>query len=119
MGAREPRQWHKAATDPKQRGKYLIQWRGPVSAHRVWRDGPADKELVQAKWQWKSIREPTASDPSGSTQETKKEEKDEDSQNINPTSPRSKRSRRAQRQLEMRDKYRVWTDDWEEAAVLK
>ena len=64
----------RVATDPKQRGKYFIQWRGPVSAHRVWLDCPTDKELVQAKWKWKSIREPTASDPSGSTQESQQEE---------------------------------------------
>ena len=88
-------------------------------ANREWTQCPKDHELVKATWKWKSIREPTASDPSGSTQETKKEEKDEDSQNINPTSPRSKRSRRAQRQFEMRDKYRVWVDIPQEDAVSK
>ena len=108
------------ATDPKQRGKFLIQWRGPLSGNRVWLNCPTDKELVEAKWKWKSFREPTASDPSGSTQAIKQEEKDKDPQN--PTSlspPRSKRSRRAQRQFEMRDKYRVWADTLEEAAVVK
>ena len=92
---------------------------GPVSAHWVWLACPTDKELVQAKWKWKSIREPTASDPSGSTQESQQAEKDKDPHNPNPTPPRSKRSRRAQRQFEMRDKYRVWADILEEAAVVK
>ena len=119
-GKENPASGTRVATDPKQRGKYLIQWRGTASANRVWLNCPNDKELVEAKWKWKSFREPTASEPSGSTQETKQEEeKDEDDQNPEPTAPRSKRSRRAQRQLELRDRYRVWVDDLEEAAVVK
>ena len=80
---------------------------------------PTDQELVQAKWKWKSIREPTASVPSGSTQESQQEEKDKD-----PPEPRLHTSsletiERAQRQLELRDKYRVWADTPEEAVVVK
>ena len=106
------------ATDPKQRAKYLIQWRQKQS-QRIWKLCPTDRELVDAKWKWKSIREPTASGPSGSTEETQQEDQGTNPENIDPTAPRAKRSKRAQRQVEMRDKYRVWVDNFDEAAVLK
>ena len=36
----------RSATDPKYRGKFLIQWRGNKSAVRVWINCPSDIELV-------------------------------------------------------------------------
>ena len=117
----------RVATDPKQRGKWLIQW-AEASANRVWKHCPDDSELVQAKFLWKSIREPTASvpireptasDPSGSTQGTQQQEAKEDTENPEGAPPRSKRYKRLRRQFEMREEYRHWTTTIEEAAVVK
>ena len=104
------------ASDPKHRCRYFIQWRGNVLAHRVWLECPSDKELVEPKWKWKSIREPTASEPGGSTQDIKQEAKEEEAEEQETPAPRSKRSTRAQRQFEMRETYRVWVDTLEEVA---
>ena len=88
-------------------------------ANRVWLECPSDKELVEPKWKWKSIREPTASEPAGSTEDIKQEAKEEDPDEQETPAPRSKRSKRAQRQFEMHESYRVWVDTLEEAAVVK
>ena len=76
------------ASDPKCRGKYFIQWR-KISAERIWEACPTDEELVQPKYRWKSIREPTASEhqEQASGEEEDKERK------------RTKRHRRAQHQV--------------------
>ena len=123
----KPAHGTRVATDPKQRGKWLIQW-AEQSRHRVWKPCPSDQELVQPKYLWKSIREPTASDPrgeptasdpSGIPQGSQQQEATEDTEKPEDAPPRSKRSKRAQRQVEMRDKYRHWTELAEEAAVVK
>ena len=81
----------RVASDPKHRGKYLIQWRGNVLAHRVWLDCPSDKELVEPRWKWKSIREPTASEPPRGSihnkikQEVKEEKKRRRRLNLGPS----------------------------------
>ena len=76
------------ASDPKCRGKYFIQWR-KISAERIWEACPTDEELVQPKYRWKSIKEPTASEhqEQASGEEEDKERK------------RTKRHRRAQHQV--------------------
>ena len=67
------------------------------------------------------MREPTASVPSGSTQDIKQEVKEEEPEKkeTETPAPRSKRSKRTQRQFQMRETYRVWLDTLEEAAVVK
>lgn len=67
----------RVAADPKQRGKYFIHWRGQ-SSQRVWKECPSAHDLLQAKWKWRSIREPTASDPSSSTQQGQQAGSDKD-----------------------------------------
>ena len=103
------------ASDPKHRCKYLIQWSGNVLAHRVWLECPSDKELVEPNWKWKSIREPTASELTGTTQDIKQKVQEEPEEQQTPAL-RSKRDKRAQRQFELRETYRVWVDTLEEAA---
>jgi hypothetical protein len=96
------------ASDPKSRGKYLIQWR-PQSKNRVWVPCPTDQQLVHPGYKWKSFREPTASestDPNFVQQEDQATHENLDE----AQSKRSKRSKRAERQFAQRDKYRVWAD---------
>ena len=103
------------SSDPKSRGKYLIQWR-PKTRDRVWIPCPTDKQLVEPGYKWKSFREPTASestDPNFVKQEDEAtHENPDEAQN-----KRSKRSKRAQRQFAQRDKYRVWAGTIEEAGL--
>ena len=104
--------------DKRQRGKWLIQWKGGKAADRVWIGCPSDNDLIEPKWKWRSFKAPDDA-PSGSTQEGKEKEKDDDPSNLEPTAPRSKRSKRAERQMHLRDQYRHWADSLEEAAVFK
>ena len=103
------------SSDPKFRGKYLIQWR-PKPRDRVWVPCPTDEQLVEPGYKWKSFREPTASettDPNFVQQEDQATH-----ENVDETqNKRSKRSKRAQRQFEKRDKYRVWADTIEEVGL--
>ena len=120
MERRKPCQWHKGCIRPEA----SMQVRHPVDgdnvlAHRVWLECPSDKELVEPKWKWKSIREPTASEPGGSTQDIKQEAKEEEPEKQETPAPHSKRSKRTPRQFQMRETHRVWVDTLEEAAVVK
>ena len=99
------------ATDPKNRAKWLIQWR-PKTGDRIWTACPSDAELVTEKYLWKSVREPTASDDKGDD-DAAVSVSDEDKQRME-----SKRFKRTQRQHVMRDTYRHWVDDMEEAGVV-
>ena len=113
----------RVAADPKQRGKWVIQWKGWSSKDRVWKACPSDAELVSPHWIWKSMKEPTASVPKKSStlewlKPEVKEEEPEKKETETPA-PRSKRSKKTQRQFQMRETYRVWVDTLEEAAVVK
>ena len=108
------------AEDPCQRGKYLIQWREGGSAHRLWLPAPTDQELVTTKYRWYSIREPTASGTSSSSQQVKKEEEtDTEDKSVSPAEHPSKRFKRAERQHNVREVFRWFTTNPAEAAVKK
>ena len=108
----------RTATDPSQRGKWLIQW-AEKTTDRVWKGCPDDKDLVQAKWKWRSIREPTASVPAGFQQNSAQQNAKWDPANPEGAEPSSKRYKRLKRQHEMRDSYRHWTTSADEAAGIK
>ena len=110
----------RVGSDPKHRGKWLIQWRGPNPADRQWVTCPSDKELVKPEWIWKSIRDPTAIEQQSlPPQDIQQEVKEDEPEEQKTPAPRSKRSKRAQRQFNKREMYRVWVDTVEEAAVVK
>ena len=98
----------RVADDPKQRSKFLIQWREGGSAHRLWLPAPTDQELVTTKYRWYSIREPTASGTSSSSQQVVKEETETEDKSESPGPPRSKRYNRAQRQHNVREVFQVF-----------
>ena len=103
------------SSDPKQRGKYLIQWREPAS-QRVWLPLPKDADLILDDYKWKSVSEPTATvkdegaRPKTDAQLWLGDEPEEDA------SPRSKRSKRGERQYNLRNRKRVWVESFDEAS---
>ena len=104
-------------SDPKRRSKYLIQWR-EKKAERQWEPLPDDAELLSDEYKWRSIREPTASERDDAGPIRYKSPFDAEEVPKAPP-PRSKRMRRGKRQVEMRDKMRVWVDSYEQASVAK
>ena len=98
------------ANDPTSLGpsKYLIQWRRGGSANRLWVPAPTDEELVTTKYRWYSLREPTASGTSSSSQQVVKEETETEDKSESPGPPRSKRYKRAQRQHNVREVFQVF-----------
>ena len=106
------------STDPKQRGKWLIQWREEIK-NREWFALPRDSELILDEYKWKSISEPTAAvkkEP-GEKRKTPAEWLGDPPAECEP--PRSKRSRRGQRQHDLRNKLRVWVDSVDQASSAK
>ena len=109
------------ANDPTSLGpsKYLIQWRRGGSANRLWVPAPTDEELVTTKYRWYSLREPTASGTSSSSQPVEKEETETVDKSESPGPHRRERYQRAQRQHNVREVFRYFTTDPAEAAVKK
>ena len=107
----------RVGTDPHQRGKWLIQF-AEAWKDRVWKECPSDADLVDKKWRWLSIREPTASVPAALTQPSPLQQgPTQDGQNPDEAK-NSKRYKRTKRQFEKREGLRHWTTTPEEAAVV-
>ena len=101
----------RVSTDPHSRVKWLVQWTPGGHSCRKWLWCPPESFLLNSFWKWRSCREPTASDPSVTEQETSEETKGETQKEEEETASRSQGSKGTQRQMKRLDKFRVWVDN--------
>ena len=106
--------------DPKHRTKSLVVF-APRNGERVWHETPSDARLASDEFLWRSLGEPTASDSEEESESPTSipftpttDDEDEDK----AAWKSSKRFKRAERQFLMRQKFRVWVKDGEQAGVV-